>query len=64
MAEQRIFSITDTAGDVLALVQAPNKVRALAHYTGIVMRCAVATPAQLIAATKEGIEVEKAGEAE
>lgn len=62
MAEQRIYSITDRAGDILALVQAKTKHQALSHYARKLFSCAVAIPEQLIHATKEGIEVERAGE--
>lgn len=64
MAEQRIYSITDiNTGDVKALVQAGTKAQALAHYAKRTHGVAVAIPEQLIAATKAGVEVEKAGEA-
>lgn len=62
MAEKRIYSITEIdTGDVFALVTASTKAQALAHYARRTLGCAVASPEQLIAATKDGIEVEVAG---
>jgi hypothetical protein len=64
MAEKRIYSITEIeTGEVFALVSATTKAQALAHYARRTLGCAVAIPEQLIAATKDGIEVETAGEA-
>lgn len=61
MAEQRIYSITDIDnGEVKALVQAGTKAQALAYYARRTHGVAVAIPEQLIAATKAGVEVEKA----
>jgi hypothetical protein len=62
MAAQRIYSITEIeTGEVFALVSATTKAQALAHYARRTLGCAVAIPEQLIAATKDGIEVETAG---
>lgn len=63
MAAQRIYSITEIeTGKVFALVSATTKAQAPAHYARRTLGCAVAIPDQLIAATKDGIEVERAGE--
>lgn len=63
MNEHRIYAITNIlTGDVLALVQARTKAQALAHHARNTFGVAVAIPEQLIAATKAGTEVEKAGE--
>ncbi len=62
MAEKRIYSITTiNDGTIVALVTAATKAQALAHHARSTFGCAVAIPEQLIAATKAGIEVEKAG---
>lgn len=65
MAAKRIYSITDiNTGAVVALVTAGTKAQALAHYARCTLGCEVASPEQLIDATKRGIEVEVAGEGE
>lgn len=64
MAANRIYAVTRiTDGNIVALVSAPNKAQALSHYARRTLGCEVAIPEQLIDATKNGIEVEKAGEA-
>lgn len=64
MAEKRIYAITRiNDGDILALVESVNKSQAIAHYAREQFGCAVAIPEQLIHATKQGIEVTRAGEA-
>lgn len=50
--------------EVSALVRAPNRARAIAHFTRNNYITRVADPEDLIAATKEGVEVEDASEAE
>ncbi len=57
----RIYAIYTKEGAVIALVEAGNKSQALSHYAKRTLECGVAIPEELIAATKAGIEVEKAG---
>jgi hypothetical protein len=63
MADNRIYGITNIEGGIIiALVRAGNKSQALAHHARNTFGVAVASPEQLIEATKRGIEVEVAGE--
>ena len=62
MAAKRIYSITDISdGRVIALVTASTPAQALSHHARNTFGVAVATPEQLIDATKRDIEVEVAG---
>lgn len=69
MADTRIYAVTRTVNistkdereEVIALIEAANKSQALAYHARQSFGVGVATPGQLIAATKNSIEVEQAG---
>lgn len=62
---KRIYSIIPSGEvEVAALVRAQNRARALSHYTARSLIVRVADQDDLIAATKSGIDVEDAADAE